>query len=83
MTLNAIQKRDLDDYIELLQSDENMTIKITGHTCDIGSDELNQRIGQERADLAKDYMVENGIAPKRIMTFSKGESEPVVGDGGD
>ncbi len=77
VTLNAIQKRDLDDYIELLQSDENMTIKITGHTCDLGSHELNQRIGQERADLAKDYMVENGISPKRITTFTKGETEPV------
>jgi outer membrane protein OmpA-like peptidoglycan-associated protein len=77
VTLNAVQKRDLDDYIELVQSDEHMTIKITGHTCDIGSEELNRRIGQERADLAKDYMVENGISPKRITTLSKGETEPV------
>jgi len=35
------------------------------------------RIGQERADLAKDYLVENGIAPSRIQTFSKGKTEPL------
>jgi outer membrane protein OmpA-like peptidoglycan-associated protein len=83
VTLNAIQKRDLDDYIELLESDENMTVRITGHTCDIGSDDLNMRIGQERADLAKDYMVESGISPKRITTFSRGETQPAFPNNND
>jgi hypothetical protein len=47
------------------------------NTCDLGTDGLNLRIGQERADLAKDYLVEKGVAPPRIATFSKGKSEPL------
>ncbi|MDR1679510.1 MAG: OmpA family protein [Prevotellaceae bacterium] len=77
VTLNPVQKSELDVYIAQLQSDENTTVRITGHTCDLGSEELNMRIGQERADLAKDYMVENGISPGRITTFSEGESSPI------
>jgi outer membrane protein OmpA-like peptidoglycan-associated protein len=52
-------------------------LDIAGHTCDLGTDRLNVRIGRERADLAKDYLVEKGVAPSRIQTFSKGESEPL------
>jgi outer membrane protein OmpA-like peptidoglycan-associated protein len=77
VTLNPVQKSDLDYYIDMMKENEELTLKITGHTCDISSYELNMRIGQERADLAKDYMVENGISPQRITTFSKGETAPI------
>jgi len=78
VTLNAVQKRTLDQYIEQLKREPGITLNIIGHTCDIGSDQLNMKIGQERADLAKDYMVENSIVPRRIRTFSRGKHEPLV-----
>jgi outer membrane protein OmpA-like peptidoglycan-associated protein len=77
VTLTAEQEAALDDYIDVLAKNPLLTLDITGHTCDLGTDELNLRIGQERADLAKDYLVEKGIAPSRISTFTKGESEPL------
>ncbi|GHT40839.1 hypothetical protein FACS189437_07000 [Bacteroidia bacterium] len=77
VTLTAEQEAALDDYIEVLAENPRFVLEITGHTCDLGTDELNFRIGQERADLAKDYLVEKGIAPSRISTFSKGESAPL------
>ncbi|GHT35288.1 hypothetical protein FACS189434_12880 [Bacteroidia bacterium] len=77
VTLNAQQKSVLDDYALMLWIRPHYSLEITGHTCDLGSDELNMQIGQERAELAKDYLVEQGVAPSRISTFSKGESEPL------
>jgi outer membrane protein OmpA-like peptidoglycan-associated protein len=77
VALTAEQESALDDYIEVLAENPSFVVEITGHTCDLGTDALNLRIGQERADLAKDYLVEKGIAPLRITTFSKGESAPL------
>jgi outer membrane protein OmpA-like peptidoglycan-associated protein len=35
-------------------------------------------IGLRRAEAAKAYLVEKGVAPERIQTVSKGETEPIV-----
>jgi hypothetical protein len=71
------QKSILDEYAELLRENPQMYIEITGHTCDTGTKESNLRIGQQRADSAKDYLTGKGIPPVRIFTYTKGDSEPV------
>ncbi|MDR0412474.1 MAG: OmpA family protein [Dysgonamonadaceae bacterium] len=78
VTLTDEQKAVLDDYFKALVENPTFSLEITGYTCDLGTDDVNLRIGQERADLAKDYLVEKGIAPLRTVTFSKGESEPLL-----
>ena len=78
VTLNAVQKKNLNSYIDQMKREPGITVHITGHTCDIGSDAINMQIGQERADLAKDYMVEEGISPSRIKTFTMGKNKPAV-----
>ncbi|GHU79812.1 hypothetical protein FACS1894145_4800 [Bacteroidia bacterium] len=77
VTLTAEQKFALEQYVDRMKKDPDCLLDITGHTCNLGSEQLNMRIGQERADLAKDFLVENGIAPSRIHTFSKGELNPL------
>jgi outer membrane protein OmpA-like peptidoglycan-associated protein len=76
VTLTEEQKWALEQYVTIMKDNLHRSLDITGHTCDLGSEELNMRIGQERADLAKDFLVINGIAPSRIHTFSKGEYDP-------
>jgi outer membrane protein OmpA-like peptidoglycan-associated protein len=71
------QESLLDGYAELLQENPQAHIEITGHTCDIGKKAENLRIGQQRADNAKNYLVHKGIPSSRISTHSKGDSEPV------
>jgi outer membrane protein OmpA-like peptidoglycan-associated protein len=71
------QKSIPDEYVELLMDNLQAHIEITGHACDTGTKEGNLRIGQQRADNAKDYLTGKGIPPVRIFTYSKGDSEPV------
>jgi len=78
VTLNAEQKKNLNTYVEQMKKEPDMKINVTGHTCDVGTDKINMQIGQERADVAKDYMVEEGIAPSRIKTFTMGKNKPLV-----
>jgi outer membrane protein OmpA-like peptidoglycan-associated protein len=71
------QKSILDEYAELLRENPQMYIEITGHTCDTGTKESNLRIGQQRADSAKDYLIQKGVSSSRISIHTKGDSEPV------
>lgn len=68
----------LDKSIRWLNMFENMHIRfvIEGHTDSRGTEEYNLALGDKRAAVVKDYMVQNGIDPDRIMTVSMGEERP-------
>ena len=77
--LNAAQKKKLEDIIELLKQNPDMEVFVHGHTCEIGGDAINERIGQQRADKARAYMITKGIEERRIMgTASRRDAEPIV-----
>ena len=62
-----------------MQQNPQLKATITGHTDDRGSEEVNQRTGQRRADAVKDYLVEeHNIDAGRIETRSAGESQPIA-----
>lgn len=71
------------DYLhqvgQILEKNKRIKILISGHTCDLGSDEINQKYARDRAEAVKYFLVHNvGIAPKRIVTEAKGPSDPIV-----
>lgn len=76
--LNDEQKETLDMIAVVLSQYSDLTIEIKGHTCDIGSNSVNERVGLRRAETAKSYLIEKGIAAERIITSTGGEKEPVV-----
>lgn len=76
--LPEAKKAELDEKVTLLKKYPEMKIVCTGHTCDIGSDEVNYRIGLNRAETAKAYLVGKGISSGRIEVQSKGSSQPLV-----
>lgn len=53
-------------------------IEVAGHTDASGSELLNQRLSQERAQAAVDYLVTLGIAAQRLRAVGYGESQPVA-----
>jgi len=77
--LTGKQKQQLDEKIVLLKQYPDFEVFIYGHTCDIGGNETNERVGLQRAENAKKYLISKGIDPKRIVgTASKLDTEPLV-----
>ncbi len=75
--LSQIQQTELDNIIPLLKEKTELNINITGHTCDIGSEMINEKVGLKRAKEAKNYLVNSGISEERISVSSQGECNPV------
>ncbi len=73
-------KRILDMIAESLVDPTNAsrTITVTGNTDAIGSERYNEKLGQDRADQAKAYLVSKGVAESRIVARTQGEKDPLA-----
>ena len=70
---------ELNRLIDFLNNNKAMQIEISGHTDSIGSDEVNNKISQGRADAVKNYLAAQGkISAARIVTKGYGKTRPVA-----
>ena len=76
-TLTTDSKTELDKLYEIMDRSE-MVIEFGGHTDNVGSDEANQRLSQERVNSVKQYLVDKGINGARMNAVGYGESQPVA-----
>ena len=75
--LKPISYVELNKAVDLLEDNPTMVIEIGGHTDNVGSDELNLKLSQSRAEAVRDYMVLAGIDEMRIRSKGYGESVPI------
>ena len=69
----------LDENVaKILRSRKNLRILVVGYTDDRGSDAMNQKLSERRADSVKRYFVSRGIASSRIQAIGRGESNPIA-----
>jgi len=76
--LRADDRAILDAKVPILQANTAVTLRISGHTDERGSDEYNLALGQRRAAAVKAYLAQHGIAESRMETISFGEERPVA-----
>lgn len=70
----------LKNISNLLSSNSNIKIEVAGHTDSRGSDLLNKKISQDRANSVMDSLLELGIDKNRIKAVGYGESFPIAKD---
>ena len=68
----------LDDVAKYMKDHPDCLLSIVGHTCDLGSDATNQRIGLARANTVKQMFINRGIASSRLLTSTKADKQPLV-----
>jgi len=52
-------------------------IALSGHTDELGSDDYNQRLSEQRANAVRDYLVAKGVDASRIKVVGLGRTAPV------
>lgn len=68
----------LDRVVELMKKYPNMIVEIGSHTDLRGGKTYNRVLSGNRAESTRDYIIGNGISPKRIFAKGYGESVPVI-----
>ncbi|HON97495.1 MAG TPA: OmpA family protein [Bacteroidales bacterium] len=68
----------LDEFIVFLNDHPTMTISIEGHTDNVGSDEFNLILSENRAKAVYNYLVNNGIDANRLQYKGFGKTTPIA-----
>lgn len=68
---------ELNTLIELLQNNPSLKLLVEGHTDNIGKEEHNIKLSQQRAEAIVIYLTEKGIDPSRLKAKGYGFSKPI------
>jgi outer membrane protein OmpA-like peptidoglycan-associated protein len=77
-TVKKESYKELDDLVEYLERKIEINVEIDGHTDNVGNEEDNKKLSQQRADAVKNYLVRKGIAATRIKTQGFGSTKPIA-----
>jgi len=56
---------------------QEMSFVLGGHTDDVGEDDYNMQLSEERAESTRRYLVEKGIDPSRLEVAAFGKTKPL------
>ena len=76
-TLTPNAQDNLMKKAEWMRENPDATVTIEGHADERGTNEYNLALGERRAESAKNFLVDLGIAPSRMTTISYGEERPI------
>ena len=68
----------LDRFATTLNQNPVTTVRIVGHTDNVGSDAVNNPLSVNRAAATRDYLVSRGVAGNRIAIDGRGSREPIA-----
>ena len=77
-TLRDDSKEGLDELIELLTLNPNVSIELSAHTDRKGSEQYNNHLSQRRAESVVSYLVKGGVENGRLLAVGYGKSKPKV-----
>ena len=68
----------IDAVVQHLTEKTDRVVVVEGNCDERGSSEYNMSLGENRAIIIRNYLVQSGIAADRIQTRSYGEEKPAV-----
>ncbi|GHT17316.1 hypothetical protein AGMMS4956_20750 [Bacteroidia bacterium] len=76
--LNEEQIEQLNKVLEYLSLYPDIKVSCDGHTCDIGGQDENYRLGMGRATIVRNYLIQQGMPRDRITIRSYWSTRPRV-----
>jgi outer membrane protein OmpA-like peptidoglycan-associated protein len=77
-TLRPASMKILDDVVDFLNLNNNLSVEISSHTDARGADAYNLKLSQERAKSVVDYLIQKGIKADRLIAQGYGETKLLI-----
>lgn len=65
------------------QLKRSVYIEVVGHTDDVGDDDDNLKLSEQRAEAVGKYLVDVGVDPSKIVMVGAGETSPIASNATD
>jgi flagellar motor protein MotB len=75
--LKPESQAELEKLIDFLTLNKTLKIEVSGHTDNVGNDQLNQVLSENRAKAVYSYLVAKGIAANRLIYKGYGKTQPI------
>lgn len=77
-TLKPEAREKLAKVSGILLAYPNLKVQVEGYTDNIGSDEYNQKLSEQRADGVRDYLVSQSVPDGNVSARGFGKSNPIA-----
>jgi outer membrane protein OmpA-like peptidoglycan-associated protein len=77
-TLKPGAREKLAKIAGIVLAHPGLKLEVEGHTDSIGSDEMNQRLSERRAETVRSYLVAQNLPPDSITAQGFGKTQPVA-----
>jgi outer membrane protein OmpA-like peptidoglycan-associated protein len=62
----------------IVEGHPGLSLAVEGHTDNVGGDEYNQRLSEDRGGSVRDYLIAQGIVGTSVSTKGFGKTQPVA-----
>jgi OOP family OmpA-OmpF porin len=76
--LRSTSFKGLNDVVKIMQDNPAMKLAIDGHTDNVGKEDYNQTLSENRANAVKNYFISKGIDESRITAQGHGLTKPIA-----
>ena len=68
----------IDELVAYMNRKDDERIELGGHTDNVGSAKSNLVLSEARANTVRNYLIQKGIDPSRIIAKGYGLSKPIA-----
>jgi outer membrane protein OmpA-like peptidoglycan-associated protein/tetratricopeptide (TPR) repeat protein len=69
---------ELQKLVDFLSLNPTIKIEISGHTDNVGNDQLNQKLSENRAKAVYDFLIQSKVDPARLQYKGYGKTQPIA-----
>jgi outer membrane protein OmpA-like peptidoglycan-associated protein len=77
-SLRSGAREKLAKVAGIISGHPGLKLEVEGHTDNVGGDEYNQKLSEQRGIAVRDYLTHQGIASGAVTTEGFGKTKPVV-----
>jgi len=77
-TLRPIAREKLAKLSGILLAHSSLSLELEGHTDNVGTDEYNMQLSENRANSVRDYLIHEGINSSSVAAHGFGEDQAVA-----
>ncbi len=76
--LTEKSKEIIESFIEFLKDNPHIKVEIQGHTDDVGNDQSNLVLSDNRAKSVYEFIIQQGVASNRLTYKGFGKTKPIA-----
>jgi len=77
-SLRPLAREKLAKVAGIVASHPGLRLDVEGHTDNVGGDEYNQQLSEQRGGAVRDYLVQQGMASGSVSTKGFGKTQPIA-----